>query len=252
MKMKPGTKKPPMGMGSVKPQMQGPISGGAGGGRAAPSWMPPPPGSPGAPQLNLQPFVGGPSQGRPAMPSRGSMPLPPSAAPRPAPGGWAGKAMPQMPFGGAIQRPQPPAGGAPMAPPPMMGGGDPIDRFGGGFNPQQMQVQRAAGVFDKPQMGPAGDPRADMMAQMQAAQSRMGQFQRPAGQMGSIGPPPGPGGGMGPGGFDMTQANQMRDAWRQQNPNPVMNQAPAGRPMPDLGGAQDRMRQLMAARGGGF
>jgi hypothetical protein len=151
--------------------------------------------------------------------------------------------------------------------PPMMGGAFPSRGIpggemgnmglpGGNMNPmQRMQVQSAAGVFDKPQAaGP--DPRAEMMAQMQAAQARMGGMQKPPGMMGSVAPPPGPGGGMGPGGYDMqgglAQANQMRDAWRQQNPNPVMNQAPAGRPMPDLGGAQDRMRQLMAARGGGF
>jgi len=122
----------------------------------------------------------------------------------------------------------------------------------------RMDVQRAAGVFDKPpmpQMGgapPMGDPRQAMMAQMQQAQARMGQMQKPPGMMGSVGPPPGPGGGMGPGGFDlqgaMQQANQQRDQWRQQNPNPAMNQLPAGRQAPDMAGAY---QQMMAARGGG-
>jgi hypothetical protein len=197
-----------MGMGSVRPRMQGPISGGAGGGMA--------------PQ---GPMRGGASW---APPSRGPMPLPPSAAPRPG----QLPAPPMMPGGGNFTRPQPPAGPPMGMPPPMMGGGfAPPRGIPGGEMPgdmgmpgvpdfaNRMQVQRAAGVFDKPQpMGP--DPRAAALAQIQG---RMGAMPNKQAMMGSIGQPP-----------------------------PVANSPAPGRVMPDLGGANDRMRQLLAARGGQF
>jgi len=260
-KRKPAAKKKVMGMRSTQPRMQGPISGGAGGGFA----QQPGPGMSGGrlpilPGMNPNAYADGPAGGKPfqgggfAPPGRGPMPLPPSAAPRPG--------MPPM---GNYPRPGAGGGFAPPGLPPAGGPGMGGDIASGdmglppqGFNPQQFQVQRAAGVFDKPTGPGAGeDQRAQMMQQLQASQARMGQMQKPPGMMGSVAPQPGPGGGMGPGGFDrnammqqmqggMANANMQRDQWRQANPNPVMNQMPAGRPAPNI----QALQQAMAGRGG--
>jgi len=126
----------------------------------------------------------------------------------------------------------------------------------GGFGPQQLQVQQAAGVFDKPQMPMGQDPRQAMMAQMQAARGgidRMGGRPIPPGGAGmaSIGQPMDRNAMMQQMQGAVGGANQMRDQWNQANPNPVMNQMPAGRPGADMGAMQSRMQQLLAARGGG-
>jgi len=148
-----------MGMGSVRPQMQGPISGGAGGGMAPPS--------------------------------RGSMPLPPSAAPRPImPGqgrpsfGGGGFAPPMMPGGGNFTRPQPPAGG-PMMPPPMMGGGieapQPIVDRGfpqrgqmPGMPPMMGSIAQPAPQGMPPQGLPPGRQAPDMQARLQQLMAARG------------------------------------------------------------------------------
>jgi len=143
----------PMGMRSTAPRMQGPISGGAGGGFT----QQPGPGMSAPPQAAQLPFMAG------GAPTRGPMPLPPSAAQRPAPPMMAPPMMPggpmagQLPFnpgGGGFQRPQSPTG-PPMGPPPMMGGG-----FGG---------------------PPRGIP---------PGAGGMGRFGAGPNMMGSIGPPP--------------------------------------------------------------
>jgi len=116
-----------------------------------------------------------------------------------------------------------------MMPPPMMDGGFGVPRgipggemddmgMGGGMNDiaQRMQVQRAAGVFDKPQM-PGPDPRAAAMDRMQ--QMRGAMPQKP--MMNSIGAPP--------------MAN-----------SPAPGGMPQGRQMPDMG----RLQQLLASARG--
>ena len=108
-----------------------------------------------------------------------------------------------------------------MPPPPMMGGDMGLDSpiVDRGYPEQRLQVQHAAGIYDKPQpIGP--DPRQAAMAQMQQARGAMGGMQKP--MMGSIGQPPPQ--GMPPQGL------------------------PPGRQAPDM---QARLQQLMAARGGG-
>ena len=222
---------------------------------------------------------------RPAAPQRGQTPQAPSARQRPAWGARMG-ARPQAPMGppgqmktagppmgsfNNLQIPgRPPVGGAPvggaampqrpqmpMMPPSRgipggeMGGGD-MSMGGPEDFRRRLQVQQAAGVFDKPQpQGP--DPRAEMMANQQAIQSRMQQFQRPGPpqEMNSIQPPQ-----MRPDAAamqqKMLQANQMRDQFRMNNPDAMQGAPPemGGRQMPDMAAMRERMLQMRGGGGG--
>jgi hypothetical protein len=108
--------------------------------------------------------------------------------------------------------------GGPMGPPPMgMGGGNPM---------QQLQTQRAAGVFDKPNMAPPMPQfqRPDMSGVMAQANAQRDAFRQ--GGVGlppqGIGPPPGTAPGMPPppgggafGGHTMPNMQPQLDAARQ-------------------------------------
>ena len=121
--------------------------------------------------------------------------------------------------------------GGPMGPPPMgMGGGNPM---------QQMQVQRAAGVFDKP--GMQGPPPMPQMPRPDMSQFQRGGIGLPPG---GIGPPPGaippitggpmpapPGGGGAFGGHTMPNFQPQIDAARAR-----MGQMGSIQPPPMAGG----------------
>lgn len=180
MPTEPKAKKPAMGMGSIAPQMQGPIKTAPGGSR--------------------------PQGGRFAPPSRGPMPLPPSAAPRPAPpmmgspmrpgGGFGGPRIPPPFSGNSNQFNLPIDSGGLMMPPPG-------ERFGPPMLPPQPPAARPA---LPPQMGtglgpnaPRGIPPGEDRVRALGGAARMG----------SIGPPPEGQPPISRGGPDMAALQQM-------------------------------------------
>ena len=131
------------------------------------------------------------------------------------------------PGGGKIAGPAGPAGWDPRGamPPRGIPGGEMPGGMGGGMNDlaQRLQVQRAAGVFDKPQ--PAGpDPREMAMARMAEMGGQFGGALGPKPPM-PQGPPP-----------------QMQSI----QPPGMM---PPDRQRPDMAAMRERMMQMQ--RGGG-
>lgn len=195
---------------------------------------------------------------RPAPTQRGATPQTPSARPRPGmgvrpappmrpgPPGQMQTAGPPMgsfnnlqipgrppigqPMPGRVAGPAGPPGFDPRGamPPPR---GIPGGEMGGPMNnsnqsPQQrMQIQQAAGVFDRPQPPP----------QMQSIQPP---------QMGGIDPAMLQ--------QKMAAANQMRDQFRMNNPAAMQGAPPdmGGRQMPDIAGMRERMMQMRGGGGG--
>ena len=159
----PKKKAKPMGMRSTAPRMQGPISGGAGGGFT----QQPGPGvsAPMAP-MGPPPMMG--------PPQRGPMPMPPSAAQRPAPPMMGAPMRPGPPMGmppqgrpfqgGGFAPPgQPPAGGPPMGPPPMMDAG--MARNMAGFGGGRFGVKPGMNSIGAPPL--ANSPAPGQMPQKQ-------------------------------------------------------------------------------------